>query len=342
MKKNTALTAIDLFAGCGGLTQGLKDAGYKVLGAVEIDPKARATYSLNHPDVPLVGEDIRAVTSSHLTKSSNVTRGHLDLLAGCPPCQGFSTIRRLNKPNAVRDERNNLIDEFQRLALELNPRMIMLENVPGIVKYRKFSELVRALKRAGYSVTFDVMDVSDFEVPQRRKRLILVANRIGPAILAKKCTKRVTVREAIHMLGEAGLSGDHLHDAPAKRSQHVQDLIALIPKDGGSRHSLPPDMQLKCHKGTSGFNDVYGRMKWDDVAPTITSGCVNPSKGRFLHPEYNRAITLREAAILQGFPKNYKFDLSHGKEAISLMIGNALPPKFIKQHAVAMAESLKI
>jgi DNA (cytosine-5)-methyltransferase 1 len=267
--------------------------------------------------------------------------GDLDLLAGCPPCQGFSTIRRLNKPNAVRDNRNSLIDDFQRLALEVYPRMVMLENVPGIEKYKKFVELVRALKRVGYSVEYDVLDVSDFEVPQRRKRLILVGNRVGPAKLAEKSSEKVTVRDAITKLSDAGSSGDDLHDAPARRSPHVQALIELIPKDGGSRHSLPLEMQLACHKGKNGFNDVYGRMRWDDVAPTITSGCVNPSKGRFIHPEHNRAITLREAALLQGFPQGYKFDLTHGKEAISLMIGNALPPTFIKKHALAMLEGLK-
>lgn len=335
------MTAVDLFAGCGGLTQGLKDAGYNVLAAVEIDQKARATYALNHPEVRLAGEDIRALSSDQLLNSCNLKVGDLDLLAGCPPCQGFSTIRRLNKPNAARDQRNGLIEDFQRLALELHPRMVMMENVPAIAKYRKFAELVRALKRAGYSVEYNVLDVSDFGVPQRRKRLILVGNRVGPARLAEKSLKRLTVRDAISELGDAGMSGDDLHDVPARRSQHVQALIELIPKDGGSRHSLPPEMQLACHKGKSCFNDVYGRMKWDDVAPTITSGCVNPSKGRFIHPELNRAITLREAAILQGFPQSYKFDLAHGKEAISLMIGNALPPPFIKKHAAAMAEGLK-
>lgn len=117
-------------------------------------------------------------------------------------------------------------------------------------------------------------------------------------------------------------------------------MIEAIPKDGGSRHSLPTSMKLGCHAKTSGFNDVYGRMKWDDVAPTITSGCSNPSKGRFIHPYEDRPITLREAALLQGFPADYRFNITHGKEAIALMIGNALPPAFIAAHGKAMAEGL--
>ncbi|MDX3775796.1 DNA cytosine methyltransferase, partial [Chromatiaceae bacterium AAb-1] len=155
-----------------------------------------------------------------------------------------------------------------------------------------------------------------------------------------RCAK-VTVRDAIGFLPAVGESGDSLHDfTSSKRSARIQALIEAIPKNGGSRHSLPEELKLDCHKKTSGFNDVYGRMQWDDVAPTITSGCTNPSKGRFLHPDYDRAITLREAAILQGFPIDYKFNILHGKEAIGLMLGNALPPTFICAHSKRMAQEL--
>jgi DNA (cytosine-5)-methyltransferase 1 len=143
----------------------------------------------------------------------------------------------------------------------------------------------------------------------------------------------VTVRDAIGDLPLAGKSGDPLHDAPEKRSEKVARLIALVPKDGGSRSDLPKRLRLKCHQRFDGFYDVYGRMAWNDVAPTITSGCHNPSKGRFLHPTRNRAITLREAALLQGFPVDYKFPAEIKKERVSLMIGNALPPPLIAAHA---------
>lgn len=334
------LTAIDLFAGCGGLSRGLKDASFRVIGAVEIDSKARETYTLNHPEVPLIGRDIRELECQTILDDLGLAVGDLDLLAGCPPCQGFSSMRRKNKSRAVADERNALIDEFYRLALGLRPKLIMMENVPAIAKYRKFSSMLSGLKKAGYSIDYKVLDVSDYGVPQRRKRLIVSANRTGKAVLAVPSSEKITVRTAIGHLKVPGESGDPMHDFPVNRTARIQALIASIPPDGGSRDSLPPAMQLSCHQKVNGFNDVYGRMSWEDVSPTITGGCVNPSKGRFLHPVQNRAITLREAAILQGFPECYIFNPTHGKESISLMIGNALPPSFISKHAIAMSESI--
>lgn len=334
-------TAIDLFSGCGGLSQGLTDAGYRVLAAVEIDQKACETYRANHQDVELLVEDIRQVSATKLMQRTGLKKGELDLLAGCPPCQGFSTLRARNGQDAAIDPRNDLIDEFARLAIALRPKMIMMENVPALARYSKFIDFVERLSADGYQVIYKVLDVSNFGVPQRRKRLILSASRLGQPCLAAESVTRTTVREAIGSLPPAGKSGDALHDIPTKRrSARVQAIIEAIPKDGGSRHSLPDPMKLECHERTSGFNDVYGRMRWEDVSPTITSGCSNPSKGRFIHPHENRPITLREAAILQGFPADYRFMVSHGKEAIALMIGNALPPKFIAAHGRAMAQGL--
>lgn len=334
-------TAIDLFSGCGGLTRGLKDAGYRVLAAVEIDRKACETYRANHQNVVLLSEDIRQVSSAKLMRIAGLKKGQLDLLAGCPPCQGFSTLRARNGQAAAADPRNDLVDEFARLALALRPKMIMMENVPALAKYEKFLNFVERLSANGYKVISKVLDVSDFGVPQRRKRLILSASRVGQPRLATKSATRTTVREAIGDLLPAGKSGDALHDIPTnRRSARVQAMIEAIPKNGGSRHSLPDFLKLRCHGKTSGFNDVYGRMQWEDVSPTITSGCSNPSKGRFIHPDQDRPITLREAALLQSFPSNYRFEVSHGKEAIALMIGNALPPKFIAAQGRAMAQGL--
>ena len=149
-----------------------------------------------------------------------------------------------------------------------------------------------------------------------------------------------TVRAAISGLESPGLSGDTLHDLPEKRSPKILNLIKRIPKDGGSRKSLGKDEQLQCHKKLQGFHDVYGRMAWDNVAPTITTGCINPSKGRFLHPEEDRAITLREAALLQGFPIDYWFSLQKGKYAAAEMIGNALPPEFARRQALSVKRFL--
>jgi site-specific DNA-cytosine methylase len=151
-----------------------------------------------------------------------------------------------------------------------------------------------------------------------------------------------TVRAAIGKLAQPGRGRDALHNLPRlTRKSHVQALIADIPKNGGSRTQLANERQLACHLKSTGFKDIYGRMAWDDVAPTITGGCFNPSKGRFLHPDEDRAITMREAALLQSFPKTYSFPLNYGKVALAMMIGNALPPEFIRRHALAVAASLE-
>lgn len=340
MNSDSRPQAIDVFSGCGGLTTGLKMAGFNVIAAIELEEKARDTYALNHPETLMVGTDVRQVSAHELMTRLHLAVGDLDLLAGCPPCQGFSTIRRRGKKNAANDERNDLIDDFARLALELKPKLIMMENVPGIEQYHKFGTFISQLHEEGYRVTYDVLNVADFGIPQRRRRLILLASKNGKPKLSPPTSGMVTVAETIKHLPKAGRSGDPAHDFPEVRSDKVKELIRNIPKDGGSRNSLPDSLQLACHKRSNGFHDVYGRMKWDDLAPTITGGCTNPSKGRFLHPEEDRAITLREAALLQGFPEDYKFNTSHGKEAISLMIGNALPPPFIRDHATSLARLL--
>lgn len=209
-------TAIDLFSGCGGLSHGLKDAGFQVLAAVELDDKARETYALNHGDVPLVGTDIRKVTAAQLMRSCGLKRGQLDLMTGCPPCQGFSTLRARNGWAAAPDPRNGLIDDFARLTLAIRPKMVMMENVPALTKYEKFANFIESLERADYQVVVQVLDVSHFGVPQRRKRMILSASRVGAPRLATPADSRKTVRTAIGNLMRPGESGDSLHDYPTK------------------------------------------------------------------------------------------------------------------------------
>lgn len=330
------LLAIDLFSGCGGLSLGLKGAGFTVAAAVEIDRKAQETYRQNHPTVRLYAEDIRKLDPAQMLKEAGLKVGELDLLAGCPPCQGFSRLRTKNKMASVSDDRNDLIEDFLRFIEAMQPKTVMLENVPALAKDPRFVGMQSQLHSLGYQTVVNVLDAADYSVPQRRKRLIMLASRVHIPMVADKARKRLTVRQALKGMAEPAEGKDKLHGLGESRSQKVRDLIALIPKDGGSRRDLPTKFQLDCHKRSDGFNDVYGRLAWDDVAPTITSGCHNPSKGRFLHPGQNRTISLREAAVLQGFPRSYKFDVTHGKESIALMIGNALPPPFITAHANAL------
>lgn len=334
------LTAVDLFSGCGGLSRGLKDAGFTVKAAVEIDEKAQATYRLNHLDVHLYAKDIRKLDPLAVLEDIGMEVGELDLLAGCPPCQGHSRLRTRNQRTYVKDSRNNLVADFLRFVKAMNPKTVMLENVPALGRDQRFTKMRRQIEALGYRCVVEVLDAANYAVPQRRKRLIMLASRVHEPKISAPSGTRVTVRQAIKGLGAPSTTKDKLHGVPENRSQAVRDLIALIPKNGGSRSDLGKEHQLECHKRTQGFHDVYGRMAWDDVSPTITSGCHNPSKGRFLHPSYNRTITLREAAVLQGFPSSYEFDVAHGKEAIALMIGNALPPPFIAAHAGSLKAGL--
>lgn len=340
MREQT-LHAVDLFSGCGGLSLGLKEAGFAVVAAVEIDRKAQETYRLNHPSVRLYAQDIRELNPADMLDEAGLKPGELDLLAGCPPCQGFSRLRTKNKRASVKDDRNDLVADFLRFIEFMVPKTVMLENVPALAKDSRFLKMRRQLHALGYETIVHVLDAADYAVPQRRKRLIMLASKIHTPVLADKVLKRITVRGALKGLGQPKNARDKLHGLEENRSQKVRDLIALIPKNGGSRSDLPERYQLECHKRSDGFKDVYGRMAWDNVSPTITSGCHNPSKGRFLHPSQNRTITLREAAILQGFPQDYRFDVSHGKAAIALMIGNALPPPFIAAHASALRRGLR-
>lgn len=335
------LSAIDCFSGCGGLSEGLRSAGYSVLAGVEILPNARRAHHLNHPEARLY-EDIRSIDPKSVLKELGLKRGELDLLAGCPPCQGFSSMRTRNGSIQVADPRNELIFDFVRLAIGLKPKVILMENVPALLKDGRLAESQQQLRDAGYQwIVADVRNAADFSVPQRRKRMIMIASRVGPVSLPEPGNyKRVTVRETIGSLGPIETSRKPLQRKVMRHSDVVMNRIRKIPKDGGSRSALG-DEQLPCHQRMQGFRDVYGRMKWDDVAPTITRYCHNPSKGRFLHPEQDRAITLYEAMRLQSFPPNYKFPSDLNMTQIASMIGEALPPKFAEAQALHIKEHLE-
>ncbi len=319
--------AIDLFSGCGGLSEGMVKAGFVVKIALDNNTDAITTYKINHPETEIIEEDIRKIKISTITQK--IGSEQLHFLAGCPPCQGFSSVRRLNKKRNAFDKRNNLILEYFRFVKELKPLAIMMENVPGLINYYLFKEMVRNLKNLGYYLKHEVVNVKDYGVPQRRRRLVMVGSLLGEINVAESVGEKVTVRGAIEKLESVDLTEDPLHKITIKHTKDVKDMIELIPKDGGSRKDLPDKYILECHKQKNvGFNDIYGRLRWDDYSTTITGGCLNPSKGRFLHPQENRCITAREAALLQSFPRSYKFPTNITKTSLALLIGNALPPKF--------------
>jgi len=325
------------------LTTGLKLAGFRVGAAVECEPGALEAYEANHADVAHVyPQDIREVTGRQMLDDLKLDRGQLDLLAGCPPCQGFSRMRTLNRGEAIDDPRNDLVREYLRLVAEVLPRALMFENVPGLADDSRYRDLLQAISDLGYIPVDEVHDAADFGVPQRRRRLIMLAVRGARVAMptALATAERPTVRKAIGGLPRPGMSGDPAHDVTEARRPEIAELIRMIPHDGGSRRDLGPEHELDCHKQCDGFYDVYGRMRWDDVSPTITSGFVNPSKGRFLHPEQDRCVTPREAALLQTFPPDYAFPIARGKYPVATMIGNAFPPELARRHARVIAETL--
>lgn len=337
------LSAIDLFAGGGGLTVGLKEAGFTVAAAVEIEEHALATYESNHPEVKLVKRDITDVSGAYLKELTGLES--VDLLAGCPPCQGFTSLNRYRKD----DPRNNLILEMSRLAKELRPRAIMMENVHGLTT--KGNHLYEKLKRKlegelGYVLEEDVLEAADYGVPQRRRRLVLLGG-LGFKIRIPKRThsekeesglnRWKSVRETIGemkpplTLKEANAQNTvqpHWH-VVRTLSQKNMDRIRVV-EPGKNRSHIPEHLRPDCHKGIQkGFGNVYGRMEWDQPSPTITGGCTTFSKGRFGHPEANRTISVREAALLQTFPPGYIFDTPY-MDYVCNIIGNALPCEFAR------------
>jgi DNA (cytosine-5)-methyltransferase 1 len=330
------LTVVDLFCGCGGGSMGFDAAGFRTVGAVEIDPDAAAAFALNVGFAPIV-KDIRNVNGEDILAAAGLERGELTLLFGCPPCQSFTVLRRGYRPTKHDKQRNTLVYEYLRLVEELLPRHLAFENVPGLVegRWRPYFERFQAvLLELGYQFDHRVVDAAEFGVPQRRRRVLVIASRVTEPELPTATHSEtpddnhapfVTVRDKISQLrplasGEAD-ARDKFHRA-RKHSGLALERLACVP-EGGGRADLPDHLVLDCHREHNGHYDIYGRMWWDRIAPTLTSGCTNVTRGRFAHPEQDRAITLREAMLLQTFPPHAQ--LVGGVEKMALQVGNAVP-----------------
>jgi DNA (cytosine-5)-methyltransferase 1 len=305
-----------------------------MLAAVESDLEAAETYRSNHPKVELLAEDIRTVEPRALLAGTAVSPGDLDLLKACPPCQGFSTLAK----GLVDEQRNDLVLDTFRFVQELRPRIVLLENVPGLARDRRLPELQDLLTGVGYELRTATLDAAMFGVPQRRKRFIGFAVRgdisftfDGNLIDLLPPTFRTLPRTAGQAL--AHLARHFRADDPLnvyrKSSAAVEARIAAIPV-GGNRFDLPEEHQLDCHKRLASRNAAssYGRVKLDAPAPTMTTRCTTPACGTFIHPTENRGLTLREAATFQTFPVNYKFYGHYG--SIERQIGNAVPVRMAK------------
>ena len=351
LPKPNLVYVVDFFCGCGGMSWGFSNTrqshfAYRILGGIDINEVALATYAKNI-GAPAFRLDIRSLAADPKSLSDALGVGTIEALrplvfVGCPPCQGFSAHRKKDDRD---DPRNDLAVAFATLCDYFQPDVIVMENVPEILKGRfanYFSHASKIIEKSGYILTKEILDLSRYGVPQKRMRAVVLGAR-GRTITMPQSVlpvdNPVTVRQAIGHLSpfDAGECDerDPFHRAPA-HIDRILRLIKLIPKDGGDRRSLPSKIQLRCHsevdKGTTpGFTDVYGRLRWDTPAVTITAKSSTPSCGRFLHPEQNRNITVREAAILQGFPQEYSFQGPFINQY--RQIGEAVPPVFSRSIA---------
>lgn len=329
--KNSLIQAIDLFCGAGGLTCGLRKSGIEVIAGIDIDNRCEYAFSHNN-NAKFLERSVTDVSGSELKKLFQ--KAKYTLLAGCAPCQSFSNYNR--KANET-DARWNLLLEFGRLIQEIRPTFIAMENVPQLSKKGNnvFLEFIQLIDKIGYNIDWQIIHCHEYGLPQNRNRLVLLGSYLGPIkILSSKefGANLKTVRDAISTL-EPISAGEVSKLDPLHRSCKLSPLnLARIraSKSGGSWRDWPESLRCACHNKQSGksYQSVYGRMSWDEPAPTITTQFVGYGTGRFGHPEQNRAISLREGAILQSFPIDYEFvspDKKINLFPVARMIGNAVP-----------------
>ncbi|WP_372796890.1 DNA cytosine methyltransferase [Litorivivens sp.] len=338
----STISCVDLFCGAGGLTHGFVLESLPVVAGIDLDPACRFPYEANN-QARFVERDISKVTAAEL----KILFGdaELTILAGCAPCQPFSTYAQRYELDG-KDGKWGLLYEFARLAKGARPDVITMENVPTVAKHEVFHDFVDTLKRLGYNVWFDVVDSSLYGVPQSRRRMVLLASRHGEIkMTAPTLATPKTVRQAIGRLrplsaGEAAPL-DKLHVTSTLSEKNLKRI--KVSKPGGTWRDWPEHLVADCHRAESGrtYPGVYGRMEWDKPAPTMTTQCYGFGNGRFGHPEQDRAISLREAAILQSFPRGYAFIPADGKvsfKVLGRLIGNAVPVDLGR----AIAQSIKV
>lgn len=324
-----SICAVDLFCGVGGLTHGLIKGGIRVVAGVDCDPQCRFPYETNN-DSLFIQRDVSQLSGNEL--SDMFGNAKLRLLAGCAPCQPFSSYSQKSR-RTRNDSKWGLVADFGRLVAETQPDFVTMENVPQLLEHQVFQNFIEDLD--GYETWYRVIQCDDYGVPQTRKRLVLIASKLGSIELLppNACLRdRATVRQAIFNLPKlaAGCSDpkDPLHTASSLSELNLRRIKASKP--GGTWRDWDESLRAPCHRKNSGqtYPSVYGRMEWDAPAPTITTQCFGYGNGRFGHPEQDRAISLREAALLQTFPENYCF-LEPGKKArfnkLGRFIGNAVP-----------------
>lgn len=328
-KINKKIEAIDLFSGIGGLTYGLKKSGIDVLAGLDNDESCSFAYKKNN-NAEFITADVSTYDFNELKKK--YSNSCVKVLVGCAPCQPFSAhTRKLRR--GEKDDRWNLLDHFIRAIKIIKPEVVSMENVRGVTKTNVFANFVNQLIEMGYNVDYKVVYAPKYGVPQNRSRLILLASKLGEINIPKEThssNEYITVGDLIKKLPkiESGQKSkkDYMHQAKNLSELNLKRIRQSKP--GGSWKDWERNLLPNCYKKKSGqtYTSVYGRMRWDDISPTITTQFASYGSGRFGHPEQDRALSIREGALLQTFPINYDFG-NFPASKLCRHIGNAVPPR---------------
>lgn len=345
-KTGNNATVVDVFCGIGGLSHGFYKEGFKVIAGIDIDSSCRYAFETNNNSrfIEQSIEDVEVKEISALFRKSKTK-----ILIGCAPCQPFSTYNQ--KKN--KDGQWRLLRDFSRLIVGVKPDIVSMENVPQVRFHKVFDQFVKNLKKEGYHVFYDVVYCPNYGIPQRRRRLVLLASKLGEITLIEKTHKPEnypTLRDAIGKLRPLRCGGvdqrDPLHRC--RNLSHLNKMRIVNTPEGGDWRDWDQELRLKCHKKKSGasFSAVYGRMRWNHPASTMTTNFHNLGSGRFGHPTQARPISLREGALIQTFPKYYRFFEDESEisfNGLGIHIGNAVPvrlgrviAKSIKKHIEVM------
>lgn len=324
------IDAIDLFCGAGGLTAGMRSAGIKVHAGYDIEKRCQYAYEVNN-EAAFVAKDVKEVTAEELKAWYGQGTAKYRLLAGCAPCQPFSAYNQGKDTSS--DSKWPLLYHFARLIKETQPELVTMENVPDVTKHKVYLDFVDNLRTQGYEIWAEQINCVDYGLPQKRRRHVLLASKLGAIsiIPPTHLNSPVTVKDAIGDLPHLKAGGrdpnDAMHRAATLTPLNLKRIIHS--REGGTWRDWPKELIAECHKKISGktYPSVYGRMKWEEPSPTMTTLCYGFGNGRFGHPKQDRAISLREAAILQSFPKSYQFMKSEeiNFKTVGRMIGNAVP-----------------